>query len=110
MRTNATRTVFVIAACLLVVTALRAQTSGQIRGTVVDDDGKALDGVKVEAKAASYTRTLTTGKDGQFRFALLPPGPYKVTFTRESYSQVEKNATVRLDGTAIVNAKLFRLS
>jgi hypothetical protein len=33
-----------------------------------------------------------------------------VTFTRESYSQVEKNATVRLDGTAIVNAKLFRLS
>ena len=110
MRTNAMRTACAVLACLLAVPALRGQTSGQIRGTVVDDDGKALEGVKVEAKAASYTRTLTTGKDGQFRFALLPPGPYKVTFTRESYSQVEKNATVRLDGTAIVNAKLFRLS
>jgi hypothetical protein len=110
MRTNAMRTAFVMAAYLLAVTALRAQISGQIRGTVVDDEGKALDGVKVEAKAASYTRTLTTGNDGQFRFALLPPGSYKVTFTRESYGQVEKNATVRLDGTAIVNAKLFRLS
>ena len=110
MRANAIRTVFVMVVCLLVVTALHAQTSGQIRGTVVDDDGKALDGVKVEAKSASSTRTLTTGKDGQFRFALLPPGPYKVTFTRDSYSQVEKNATVRLDGTVIVNAKLFRLS
>ena len=99
-----------MAAYLLAVTALRAQTSGQIRGTVVDDDGKALDGVRVEARATSYTRAFTTGKDGQFRFALLPPGPYTVTFTRESYSQVEKSATVRLDGTAIVNAKLFRLS
>ena len=110
MRANAIGTAFVVAACLLAVTALRAQTSGQIRGTAVDDDGNALDGVKVEARTASYTRTLMTGKSGQFRFALLPPGSYKVTFSRESYSQVEKNATVRLDGTAVVNAKLFRLS
>ena len=110
MRTNWIKTVCAATACLLVALALAAQTSGQIRGTVVDDDGKALDGVKVEARAASSTRTLTTGKDGQFRFALLPPGTYKVTFTREAYSQVEKNATVRLDGTAVVNAKLFRLS
>ena len=38
------------------------------------------------------------------------PGTYKVTFTRESYSQVEKQATVRVDGTVTVNAKLFKLS
>ena len=109
MKTNAIRTACAVTACLLVVLALGAQTSGQIRGTVVDDDGKALEGVKVEAKAASSTRVFTTGKDGQFRFALLSPGSYKLTFTRESYSQVEKNANVRLDGTATVNAKLFRL-
>jgi Carboxypeptidase regulatory-like domain len=110
MRTNAMRTACAVLTCLLAVPALPAQTSGQIRGTVVDDDGKALEGVKVEAKAASSTRTCTTRKDGQFHIALLPPGTYKVTFTREAYSQVEKNATVRLDGTTMVNAKLFRLS
>jgi hypothetical protein len=110
MRTNARKAACAVLTWMILVPALRAQTSGQIRGTVVDDDGKALDGVKVEAKAASSIRTFTTGKDGQFHFALLPPGAYKVTFTREAYSQVEKNATVRLDGTAIVNAKLFRLS
>ena len=110
MRTNVKRTACAALACLLAVPALLAQTSGQIRGTVVDGDGKALEGVKVEAKAASSTWTLTTRKDGQFRFALLPPGNYRVTFTREAYSQVEKNATVRLDGTTLVNAKLFRLS
>jgi len=110
MRTNAMRTACAVLACLLAVPALRGQTSGQIRGTVVDDDGKALEGVKVEAKAASSTWTFTTRKDGQVHFVLLPPGTYKVTFTREAYSQVEKNATVRLDGTTMVNAKLFRLS
>jgi hypothetical protein len=110
MRTNAIRTACAVTACLLVVLALGAQTSGQIRGTVVDDDGKALEGVKVEAKAASSSRVFTTGKDGRVHFPLLSQGPYKVTFTRESYSQVEKNATVRLDGTATVNAKPFRLT
>ncbi len=110
MRTNAIRTACAAAACLLTVLALHAQTSGQIRGTVVDDDEKALENVKVEIKAASSSRVFTTGKNGQFHFALLPPGSYKVTFTRESYSQVEKNANVRLDGTATVNAKLFRLT
>jgi hypothetical protein len=110
MRTNAIRTACTVAACLLVVLALGAQTSGQIRGTVVDDEGNALAGVKVEARASSSARVFTTGKDGKFHFALLSPGPYKVSFTLESYSQVEKNATVRLDGTATVNAKLFRLT
>lgn len=96
--------------CLCAGLALRGQTSGQIRGTVVDDEGNPLHGVKVEAVTASATRTTMTGKNGQFRFSLLAPGSYRVTFTREAYSQVEKNATVRLDGTATVNAKLFRLA
>ncbi len=110
MTTNAIRTACAALACLLVVLTLGAQTSGQIRGSVVDDDGKALEGVKVVATMGSSDRVLTTGKDGTFRFPLLSPGTYKVTFTREAYSQVEKNATVRLDGTVTVNAKLFRLT
>jgi hypothetical protein len=89
---------------------LRGQTAGHIRGTVVDDDGKPLAGVQVEAIHASQNRTTKTGKDGQFRFSMVPPGAYKVRFSLAKYSEVEKNATVRLDGTATVDAKLFRLS
>jgi hypothetical protein len=100
-----------IGIALLWAAAAWAQTTGQIRGRVVGDDGQALAGVKVEANTpSSGSRSVTTGKDGQFRFPLLSPGTYKVTFTRESYSQVEKQATVRLDGTVTVNAKLFKLS
>ena len=111
MRTNPIRAACAAAASLLVVLTLGAQTSGQIRGTVVDDDNKALEGVRVEiSSASSSTRVFKTGRNGQFHFALLSPGTYKVTFTRDSYSEVEKHATVRLDGTATVNAKLFRLT
>ena len=110
MRFLTKRAIVAALLCLFAGLSLQGQTSGQIRGTVVDDEGKALDGVKVEAVTSSATRTATTDKHGQFRFSLLSPGTYKVTFSREAYSQVEKNANVRLDGTATVNAKLFRLA
>lgn len=90
--------------------SLSAQTAGHIRGTVVDDDGKPLEGVQVQANHASEVRTTKTGKDGQFRFTMVPPGAYIVHFTLPEYSEVEKRANVRLDGTATVDAKLFRLT
>ena len=89
---------------------LAAQTAGNIRGTVVDDDGKPLAGVEVEATQSSSKRSTKTGKDGQFRFYMVPPGSYKVHFSLPEYSEVEKNANLRLDGTVTVDAKLFRLS
>ena len=96
---------------LFIAAAGLAQTSGQIRGTVVDDDGKALAKVKVEATSPSVgSRSTTTDKDGQFRFSLVAPGTYKVSFNLDSYSSVEKNAVVGLDRTVTVNAKLFRLT
>ena len=107
---SAVRKAALIMACLVASSVLQGQTAGHIRGTVVGDDGKPLAGVQVEANHASQIRTTKTGKDGQFRFAMVPPGAYKVRFTLPQYSEVEKNATVRLDGTATVDAKLFRLS
>ena len=94
----------------LAVVAVPGQTTGYIRGTVVDGDGNALEGVKVEATSATTgSRFTTTGKDGLFRFAMIPPGSYTVRFTLDSYADVEKNALVKLDGTTTVNAKLFRI-
>ncbi len=105
LRVSALSLVCVIA----VATLVRAQTAGHIRGRVVDDDGKPLAGVQVVATYASKENTTTTGKDGQYRFSMIPPGTYKVRFSMPKYSEVQKNATVRLDGTATVDAKLFRL-
>jgi uncharacterized GH25 family protein len=95
---------------ILAVGIARAQVSGQIRGTVIDEEGKGLAGVKVEASEPSAgKRGGVSDKEGRFRFVALRPGVYKVTFTMDSHADVEKNATVRLDGTATVNAKMFRI-
>ncbi len=99
------------AALLFLGLALCAQTTGQIRGTVVDDAGNPLAGVQVMANSTTAgARTFTTGKDGGFRFVAVHPGPYVVSFTRKDFADVQKNATVRLDATVTVNAKMFRIS
>lgn len=101
------------AAALLVVfgLAVSAQTTGQIRGRVVDDEEKPLEGVKVQLESAAIgTRTFTTGKDGHFRFLTLPPGNYTVNFTRADYADVQKSAVVALDRTVTLNAKMFKVS
>jgi uncharacterized protein (DUF2141 family) len=109
---NAIRRAAATAALLMILAlAAVAQTTGQIRGAVVDDDGNPLAGVKVQATSSSAgTRSFTTGKDGNFRFVTLPPGSYTVSFTRADYADVQKSAVVRLDGTVTLNAKMFRLS
>ena len=96
---------------LLILTAslALAQVSGKIEGAVVDDDGKALAGVKVEAtEAATGTRTVTTDKAGRYRFLGLRPGSYTTSFRLDGYFENQKPAVVRLDGTATINIKLFR--
>jgi len=90
MRSIALRALVLAVVCALSGLALRAQTAGHIRGTVVDDDGKALEGVQVEASASSASRATKTGKDGQFRFFMIPPGSYKVFLPREVQRGGEK--------------------
>ena len=107
---KAVRIAALVLICTLAVLPVSGQTAGHIRGTVVDDDGKPLEGVQVEATQSSAKRSTKTGKDGQFRFSMIPPGAYVVHFSFPKYSEVEKRANVRLDGTATVDAKLFRLS
>ncbi|HKF42366.1 MAG TPA: carboxypeptidase-like regulatory domain-containing protein [Thermoanaerobaculia bacterium] len=107
---RAVRIAALVLICAIAGLPLSGQTAGHIRGTVVDDDGKPLEGVQVEATQSSAKRSTKTGKDGQFRFTMIPPGAYVVHFSLPKYSEVEKRANVRLDGTATVDAKLFRLS
>ena len=108
---KATRTAAAAALLAILALSLSAQTTGQIRGRVIDDAEKPLEGVKVELTSSKIgTKTFTTGKDGDFRFLTLPPGSYTVTFTRADYADVQKNAVVGLDRTVTLNAKMFKLS
>jgi len=82
--------------------SLMAQSAGTsgLAGTVTDPSGAAIPDVSVTVtnNGTGQTRTVTTGNDGSYRFTLLPPGNYKVTFTAMGFKTAEV-ASVQLNVT-----------
>lgn len=56
----------------------QAETGGKVSGTVVDQDGHALSGVRItlSSPALMGERTVTTDEGGKFVAPFLPPGAY----------------------------------
>jgi len=82
-----------VALLALFIPAAMAQSSGTsgLTGTVTDPSGAAIPAVTVTltSNATAQTRTSTTGPDGSYKFALLPPGDYKVRFTASGFKTAE---------------------
>ena len=83
----------------------QAQQSGDISGQVVDVAGTAIDGVSISASGdvLPRARSTTTANGGRYRFRLLPPGNYELTFTFADGGQTRRNVAVLLQQTAEVN-------
>ena len=83
---------------------------GAIEGTVKDESGALLPGVTVEVSSPAMiegTRTTLTGNDGSYRILRLPVGDYKVKFSLDGFSGVERDRVVLNSGfTATISATL----
>jgi Carboxypeptidase regulatory-like domain/TonB-dependent Receptor Plug Domain len=101
-------TVAVLLAGVLAGGPAFGQTTGDIQGTVTDQQGATLPGVTIEARSPNLqgTRTAVTGADGKFRFPAVPPGAYKIRASLSGFTTAEKTAVVSLDATATVNMSL----
>jgi hypothetical protein len=67
----------------------RAQlTSGNITGTVTDQQGGVLPGVAVTVQGVDATQTFITDAEGKYRFLNLAPGPYKVTAGLQGFTTI----------------------
>ncbi|HZI63380.1 MAG TPA: carboxypeptidase-like regulatory domain-containing protein, partial [Thermoanaerobaculia bacterium] len=87
------RTLAALAAVLALALpgALWAQSqAGNLEGRVVDSSGAALPGATVTATndATGLTRTETSDANGQFRFASLPVGTYRVAVDLSGFGEV----------------------
>ncbi len=87
-----------------------AQTAstGALTGTVTDTSGGVIPNVTVTLTAdTGQERVVTTDAAGTYRFALLPPGDYKVRFAASGFKEVEVPAVkVNITEIPVLNRSL----
>src|SRR3989441_4299607 len=78
-------------------------TTGQVAGTVVDNQGAAITGAKVKAinTQTGLSQNVTSGDDGLYKLVLLPPGVYKVTGEASGFASTTVNNVEVLVGRTI---------
>lgn len=94
---------------ILLPSALRAQTTSTIEGTVTDRQSLAISGaeVSVAADTLAVSKKTTTDANGNYQIALLPAGIYTVTVSHDGFrTQVFKGLEITLNRTVKFNASL----
>jgi hypothetical protein len=96
---------------LLVSGILRAQQRGSagIYGSVVDTQGAAIPGARVTAVhvATNQVRTVPANTEGQFLFAVLPVGEYRVSVVQPGFKKYEQTGIVlQVNDSLRVDVKL----
>jgi hypothetical protein len=84
-------------------------TTGSINGKITDGTGAVLPGVTVTVSSPSMqgTRTASSGVDGSYRFAAVPPGEYRVSYELSGFSNVVREGIrVSLGFTATINVEM----
>ena len=102
---NSGATPRVLTACCLIVGCLTmtgdaADTTGELHGVVVDDQGTGLPGVRISLSSEVLiggVHETATGEGGLFSFRLLPPGSYLVRAELDGFNPVETGTVVRLN-------------
>jgi hypothetical protein len=72
------------------------QTTGNITGRIVDDQGAAVPGVTVTALNAQtgFTRNDTSDAEGIYRLNAMPVGTYDITAELQGFSRIESKGIV----------------
>ena len=86
---------YVVLALLLTAVPAFAQIStGNIYGTVTDEQGAVLPGASVTLSSDLGTKTAVTGGDGAFRFLSLSNGTYTLTVAMTGFAKVTRTVRV----------------
>jgi hypothetical protein len=83
--------------------------TGALTGTVTDTSGGVLPAALVTLISAdtNQTRTVTTGADGVYKFALLPPAMYRVRFSATGFKTAEvSSVSVNVTETPVLDRTL----
>ena len=88
--------VAVAAIALAAPAAMAQQTTGNISGRIVDDQGSAVPGVAVTGKntQTGFIRSDVSDGEGIYRLTAMPVGTYDITAELQGFSKVENKGIV----------------
>jgi len=97
--------------CLLCVSQAFGQSAGTgaLAGTVTDPSGRSVPNATITLTnlGTGQARTATTGPDGDYKFELLPPGSYKVSFSAPGFKRSEvPSVTINVTETPTLNQQM----
>jgi hypothetical protein len=83
-------------------TIAQSLVSGQIDGTVTDPAGSVVPGASVNLSNSDtgFNETGTSSNEGTFHFALVKPGNYTVTVTKQGFSTAKRSVVVAIGQVA----------
>lgn len=83
-------------------------STGALAGTVLDASGAAVPAAQVVARAtgSSFERRATSGGNGEFRLANLPPGAYRVTVSADGFDQAQAEVQVAVGSVRSLSVTL----
>ena len=100
---------FVLGMSFLLSIYIFAVETGEIKGSIQDEQGEMIPGIEITAKSPSLqgTRTVLSLKNGNFHFPLLPVGKYTLTFKLAGFSTyIQKDVFVHLGRVANLSIKM----
>jgi len=87
----------------------QSSTTGALRGTVTDPANAVVPGVTVTLtnNATSQSQSTTTDSNGSYRFSLLAPGAYAVTFSAQGFkTSLMASVAVNVSEVPVLDAQL----
>jgi carboxypeptidase family protein len=94
------RVLFLIVLPLLASVAVNAQTHrASLRGTIFDERQAVIPGatVRLTSTATGETRTATTGDDGHYTIASIPPGSYEIEISMTNFATFKNRLELRVN-------------
>ncbi len=105
-----TRTIWLLAAVFLagLGLALAQAPTGTIAGTVTDESGAGVPDaqVRIASKATGAQRLVSSGLDGYYSAALLPPGDYEIRAEAKGFRALVREATVETGSTTTADLNM----
>jgi outer membrane receptor protein involved in Fe transport len=103
--------IVILALVPLLIISVHSQTggTGAVTGTVTDPAGAAIVGVQVTlvGAATGFSRSMTTGAAGDYKFTLVAPGDYSIKFEAPGFRVATvSSVTVNVTETPVVDYKM----